>query len=585
MIAGPPPTHRRAARTSLGWLALIVGCGLAAWLGSRFGAGDADGAFTPQVQGAGVELEAEALEREAVGRGATVAVNASPPEASGSSAAPAASATGTRLRTVDERGGALGGIPIVARHQGSTRPLGRTDDEGWLIAELPGVRPLILAGCSDDWLGERLLDSREPADGDPVEVALRPAGRASGQVLDSRQRPVGEDVLIVALPAVHSSPTVERLEQLRAWPHDAPSARTDEQGRFELRGLDPEVRYLLRGAGSGWVLREDDEPQRLAGEHRVCTADPLWAAAVELLDTAGRPASVSLELEPNGAERAEFLGVPLTAWPLQTSVMRWNGLGATRDALPPHVRLFAFTGGDPDAEVAPFVYQALLPGYEAASRRVDAVRVGRLSLRREPLTLSPRATGFGQLELMHLSAAGELRPLPEGELVLFDDSQVFRLHVEATPTGSATLGPVPYGRYGYQYKAADGTVQSQELDEGQQVQVVVGEDPGLARVDLGPVGRVELRVRTPDDHPYWGCLTVLIGEPGGVWFDGDGSLTWTGVQRVHFPGPPYLLDPLPAGTFRFVLDAPFEIEIEGGYDLTVESGRPQVIEYAAPFPR
>ncbi|MHC4378466.1 MAG: hypothetical protein ACYS26_17835, partial [Planctomycetota bacterium] len=518
------------------------------------------------------------------GRGALVPIDASPPIAA-ASPGPVVSGDSTRLRTVDDRGRAVGNVPVVARHQGTTRALGRTDADGWLEVVLQNERPLILAGSSDDWLGERLLGASEPPAGATVEVLLLQAGRATGQVLDSRQRPVGADVLIVALPAAHATPTADRLEQLRAFPHDAPSARTDEQGRFELTGLDLEGEYLLRGAGSGWVLRQDEEPQVLTGAHWVCTADPLWAAAIELLDTDGRPAAVSMQLEPHGAERAEFLGTPLTPWPLETSAVRWNGLGATRVNQPAHVRLFAFTGGDPDGELAPFVYQALLPGYESASRRVDAVRVGRRPLRREPLTLSPRATGFGQVELMHLDAAGELRPLPEGELVLFDDSQVFRLHVDATPAGSATLGPVPHGRYGYQFKAADGTVQSQEQESGQQLQVVVGREPGLARVDLGPVGSVELQVRTPDGRPYWGSLTVMIGEPGGVWFDSDNSLTWSGVQRVHFAGPPYRLDPLPQGTFRFVLDAPFEIEIEGGYDISVEPGRPQVIEYAASFPR
>jgi hypothetical protein len=439
-------------------------------------------------------------------------------------------------------------------------------------------------GCSEVWIGERLVHSNQPGPDEALEVALRPAGRFTGQVLDDRQRPVGADVLVVALPAAHASPSAERLEQLRAWPHDAPSAHTDADGRFELTGLDPEARYLLRGGGSGWVLRDDGEARVLAGTHAVRTADPLWAAAVELLDTDGRPAAVSLALEPQGAERAEFLGTRLETWPLETSAVRWNGLGAAREALPPHVRLFAFTGGDPDAEVAPFVYQALFPGYEAASRRVDAVRVGRRPLRREALTLSPRATGFGQLELMHLGTAGELRPLPEGELVMFDDSQVFRLHVRETESGSATLGPIPFGRYGYQFKAADGTVQSREQADGQQLQVLVGREPALARVDLGPVGSVELRVRTPDDRPFWGSLTVLIGEPSGVWFDSDNTLTWSGVQRVHFPAPPYRLDPVPVGTFRFVLDAPFEIQVEGGYDITVESDAHQVIEYAAPFP-
>ena len=585
MLVGRRPTPLRTARTSLGWVGLILGCALAAWLGSRFGAGDPTGASGPAPSGAETEVQAESLERDDPERGTLVAIDPSPPTAA-ANAAPVVAGEGTRLRTVDDRGRPVGNVPLVARHQGTTRALGRTDAEGWLEAALPMERPLILAGCADDWLGERLLGASEPDAADTtVEVQLRPAGRATGQVLDSRQNPVGADVLVVALPAVHATPTADRLEQLRAFPHDAPSARTDEQGRFELTGLDPEGEYLLRGAGSGWVLRQDEEPQVLTGAHRVCTADPLWAAAVELLDTDGRPAAVSLQLEPHGSERAEFLGTPLSAWPLETSAVRWNGLGATRENQPAHVRLFAFTGGDPDGELAPFVYQALLPGYESASRRVDAVRVGRRPLRREPLTLSPRSTGFGQLELMHLDAAGELRPLPEGELVLFDDSQVFRLHVAATPSGSATLGPVPHGRYGYQFKAADGTVQSQELESGQQLQVLVGREPGLARVDLGPVGSVELRVRTPDGRPYWGSLTVLVGEPGGVWFDSDQSLTWSGVQRVHFAGPPYHLDPLPQGTFRFVLDAPFEIEIEGGYDISVEPGRPQVIEYAAPFPR
>ena len=583
MIVGRRPTTARKAQSSIGWIGLLLGCALAAWLGARFGLGKTAGTSGPspsEPESAPVE---EALELDRSGRSALVAVDPSPPAPA--SATPNAIGERTRLRTVDDRGRPIGNVPLVARHQGTDHALGRSDGEGWLEAPLPPERPLILSGCTEDWLGERMLDSAEPGEGTTVEVMLTPAGRATGQVLDTRQRPVGADVLIVALPVDHFAPTAERLEHLRAFPHSAPSARTDEQGRFELAGLDPMGKYLLRGAGSGWVLRQSDAPQVLAGTHRVCTADPLWAAAIELLGVDGRPAAVSMQLEPNGAERAEFLGAALTAWPLETSAVRWNGLGSAREEQPHHVRLFAFTGGDPDSDLAPFVYQALLPGYEPASRRLDAVRVGRSPLRREPLTLSPRATGFGQLELMHLGPSGALLPLPEGKLVLFDDSQVFRLHVSATPAGSVTLGPVPYGRYGYQFKAADGTVQSRGQADGQQKQVVVGPEIGLAHVDLGPVGSVELQVRTPDGHPFWGSLTVLVGEPGGVWFGSDSSLTWSGVQRVHFAGPPYRLDPLPQGTFRFVLGAPFEIEIEGGYDISVESGRPQVIEYAAPFPR
>lgn len=567
---------------ALRWIVILAACCLAAWLGSRVG-GSAQEPLDPRTP----EADSASVASEALVSlsGDALRVEPVPPEPRPWAPIENSSSDWT-VRTVDSQGAPVAGVPVIARRGARTWDLGTSDSSGEVGLAVDASSRFLLVGCDDDWRGSRLVEAAELATDEPsdrvLDLQLSPAGHATGQLVDTRGQSVGPGVLVVAMPYFHAQPDASRVEDLRARTHDAPSARTDEGGRFELNGLDPKERYTLWGAGAGWVLADESAAEVLAGQHLVRRADPMWAVALELRDDLGEPARVPLDLVSRGAERAEFLGPPLEAWPLESNAALWNGLGALREELPPNVRLFAFSGGNPESQETPFVYQALFPGYESASRQVRAARVGQGQLPRERVTLSRRAQQFGEFELMHLDSQGGLSPIPSGELVLFDENQVFNLWVPATPEGSLRLGPVPFGRYGFRFRSEDGISQSVEPPEGVPTELlVVGPDPSLATIELGAGGSVEIEVNLLDGRPHWGSLSVLIGEPGSVWFDEDGAIEWTGVHRVHFSGPPYRIDHLPSGFFRFVLDSPFQIEIEGGRDLQVIPDQLQLVRLQA----
>lgn len=72
----------------------------------------------------------------------------------------------------------------------------------------------------------------------PVEIKLQPAGSLVGQVMDDSGKPLSQLFL-------HHAPQIEGDDPTAISALPKPEYRTNEQGRFEIRGLAPGVKYNL----------------------------------------------------------------------------------------------------------------------------------------------------------------------------------------------------------------------------------------------------------------------------------------------------------------------------------------------------
>jgi protocatechuate 3,4-dioxygenase beta subunit len=163
------------------------------------------------------------------------------------------------------------------------RPLGRTDENGWLRADAAGLPPIVRVVVQADGYGEESALARAPGE---VTVRLLPQTRASGRVVERG----------TAKPVAGLTVTCDRQETTSA---------TD--GTFALSGISP-GRRRIEARGEGWAGAQS-EPFSLGPADSVrdlvVEVSPAFALAGRVL-AEGRPVpGAEVELRtPDGFERS-----------------------------------------------------------------------------------------------------------------------------------------------------------------------------------------------------------------------------------------------------------------------------------------
>ncbi len=197
--------------------------------------------------------------------------------------------TGGSLRGVVRA--AESGIPLPEAEVSTSRSFRRaspTDAQGRFVLE--GISPFqVTVHARAPGRAVRAVSIRERFGEDlpsSVEILLRVGRRARGRVVDTDEQPLS-DVYVAAAASVHDSE--RRFLQHLDWrvTHSGPD------GRFELEGLDPELRHVLVLHAPGRGFRTLDFPVVEPGQEMVELGDIVLPSPAELggrvIDAQGSP--------------------------------------------------------------------------------------------------------------------------------------------------------------------------------------------------------------------------------------------------------------------------------------------------------
>jgi hypothetical protein len=460
----------------------------------------------------------------------------------------------------DQRGLPLRGATIRLSGAGSSRLLGRTSDEGWLIvAQLfahvraEADEPQLLVQCAG--YASALVDlSEDPRD--RIDVRLTEGAVLRGQLVDPGGVPVEASALVVATP--HPALTRELVSSLfrgveRA---DVLWTRSDARGRFEVRDLRPGVVHSMWAAGGDWIsghatrATPSSDPVSLTVHHG-------WAARIVLSDETGEPVGSSDAYLVAGRDSVAVSSpdAPLRMLPpfhaqlagldeeaLSTTASRRFLLASSTSRVPPVLRL----SFEP-------------PGYARCETHVCMEPLTRLG-ESTPVTLHRRAGGFGDLEVEIVGREPAGEDVERGRFTLeLTSSTSGSVHLRLdTRTPTTVLRGIPTGRYSARVTARSGDFSYPERTASA-LDIVVDSTPARIVLDMARWARLSLSIVEPDGTAYRGpaSFAVLRGRRSndGASFEGTGD-------SVSFHGTPYVIQGLDAGEYALSVSHPPNVEFE-----------------------
>ncbi|MCA8980939.1 MAG: hypothetical protein H6831_03760 [Planctomycetes bacterium] len=501
--------------------------------------------------------------------------------AASASGAPVSSGKEQRLavlRVIDaESGAAVAGASVWSSEvPGVQSPLGETDDDGLLTIS---GRVEILTVAQDGYATatESIGDAAPPE----LVVALMREAVITGQVVDVRGLPTSKRPLVLAYADGSAPPKSQVASWLtRKWP-GLHISRVDRTGAFELSGLQRGEKYTLAVAGEGVVL-----PRRvdgvLAGETGVTIeVRQLFGAVVRVVSQGGGPLRTSEDLWA--------LPGPQWTWPER----EWRGLATdslegalsglsseqtSRLWSDRYVWLFWTDAPSEPPALGPIRFSGHLAGYHRFDGNVELPPVSG-DLAEVRLELSPAASAWGRLNVTILHGDS---PQPRtrapirggvGDLVLktTDTGRTFTRPLASLDDDVIRIDGVPEGDYllylttkhGAFNSAKDDAPVSLHIDGEQQVDVTV---------DISGLCSVNFDVKS-DTEPYRGELGLEVHR-----------MSSPASTFVSFESPPFILQGLPPGQYRFTMYTPALSTSEDWVELSIpgRSGEAAVIRFAAP---
>lgn len=453
----------------------------------------------------------------------------------------------TEIHVLDSEDSPVPGAAVFGWTGVRRTSIGETNEVGVISASITAFEGLVV--IEKPFCVER-VDTHGAS---PKELYLRlKEGRTiRGRVMIAGTHTPAAGVNVVALASSIRSSTDSILMAAQGEP-TVPACVSEEDGAFEIAGLDYKTSYTLEAGGSGYVMPYGYTLQ--PGDNRAPQLEVkrLYGIHVFTVDDSGRVPDVSPRL---GVDSCAFMSMDRCGDVESVSSFGPAALLCTHGTANPWVSteyslfedvcLFAAAS---DAEaVGPIVLRKCVPGFEPAGFELWALPVTDHIAQRQ-VHLEPREGG--KLNVGHLSV---------------------RLDGTNGLTSSATLtSPIPeiYIRY---------------VDSGEQLFAAVDTSVDLDRIGSAPVGAVRAEiVRERLKSPAWqeGCVEQFLHDglnviaiDASMWGavelvvrsrDGKNSLSGPArfdvmsedggrrIRSLRFSGAPYRYYGLDAGSYRVV---------------------------------
>lgn len=474
------------------------------------------------------------------------------------------------LRVKTSTGAAVETAEVFQRAARGVERLGAVDEAGELEVQAVRGARVVLVATAPGWASASVLvpDPRP----DALTISLSEGATIAGRIERFDGSTAGEGIHVVALPA-HLSLSLNGLkpERLLGDP-EVRLTQSDASGAFELRDLDPKLRYSVIAGGNGLV---QESPRHFVApgssdlELVVLRAHALF---LRLVEPTGDPVEFPAEYVGPGGVKVT-LADRSARFASGYAPSHWMcGIPPELEDPPDHARLFVFVSLTNAPVVGPVELSASPPGYQR----------GNLSVLVPPLEhgvfeqawiMTPTGTGFGSLNVSFLGLPVRADPAnrfgSRGFVKLAVDERRFLKYAVPASSGlSHRIDHVPHGRYRVSFESVpDHAIVPEAGGEGRLVEI--GEVPTAVEFDFSRQGALELLVTAPNGRPYLGELTVTLNI-GALKEEPDRSIVWAGGRAAFFR-PPYVLYGLQPGAFAVRAEDPLPTE-QSWSSFVVESG-------------
>lgn len=394
-------------------------------------------------------------------------------------------------------------------------------------------------------------------------VELHPDFRIRGQVVDLAGQAAPEGVTVAAFHGPRPQPAAFEAGSLAsgASGHRLVHAQTDAHGAFELRGLEPSLRYSLVAGGAGLISPNAVQavaPAPEGGEAIQIQVAHTWGVSIRVVGEDGAPLPGSRQLFHGTRGLTTRVMGAHGAHPLPT--IPWMALlGLSSDDLQPKIptidseRWVLF--GRPLNQNPRIHLQWAGPGYRDAALTAELEPIDQ-GIREVTLEVTQETMGFGSMQVelhgsvLQEATAGEIvapdlivELFPQDEPALSRDG-LYRCIIPSAIDGVVEIDGIPYGNYQVEIRARNKFWRSPR----EQHLLQVSHEPASLRVDLEQLGLARIEVLDEDGFP----LSVKARVRFHQWQPREGHHAFQYIR----PGK-NTITMLPPGEYRFYAEAPF----------------------------
>jgi hypothetical protein len=385
--------------------------------------------------------------------------------------------------------------------------------------------------------------------GDECKVELAPSRAIRGRAVTESGAPAPSGLAVYACAIrQHRFSLAQRIQHSLSGLPSLASATTEEGGFFEISGLDRNGTYALICGGRGWICRRSNH--RVAPEHTEPVTLTVWRGyACVLTFVSDFGVDIPAHLTPRLTYAAEPFGNK--SYVVAAGANSWEGdllqYGCDWDFVYQDWRrqMFLVAAADPNLPAQRFESEIEVAGFVDTRCEIELAPVVPEFMTESQVTLSQRASGFGQVEASfdisyQLSTApGEVwRPAIMWVLQSVDDPGLrFEYAVDRPSKGPVVARGLPWGRYSSSLGANRG---SWAPDPDAVRFVDVGQEPSKLRFDARRSGCLHVSITNRNLPPGGSLEAFLVRE--------DGS----GVNAIFF-SPPYVVECAEPGRFILVI--------------------------------
>ncbi len=358
--------------------------------------------------------------------------------------------------------------------------------------------------------------------------------------------------------------STERIEASIDGRGPMPIATTDDRGEFEIRGLDPKMRYRVIAGGRGFCTPQSFAFDLHAGTSNapiVLTAYPVYGLAIQVREEEGRLPQLGSDLG------GKWWGTPSPLAQGARVVMSGDWTAALLGVRHPKARssfdrVNYFICAMDEGDSIDVHFEIHYPGYEPVSARLPAWRAIE-RLRGEEVRIVPSGAGFGALTVWLEPVEDVPVALPEhasrspSTLFLTEvdgEQREIRIGLSELHRGYQKIQGVPFGVYAARFRAPHQLYRFPPSTEAPEI-VTVSEVEAALRVPLIDLGSLEIELQDAAGARFCGAVSGshvrAVGRETDAFF---------------FDSPPYLIPLLPSGAYSIsvfasgaVLEADFDI--------------------------
>jgi hypothetical protein len=454
-----------------------------------------------------------------------------------------------------ERGDPIPDAVAVLASDGALIHRGTTDQNGNAVLAVAGGQSLVLGVTAQGYVAYRATLS-DPLPARTV-VVLRSSVTIRGRVQQPDGRPPPAPMLVVAWPTHRQAPSPDDLRLLFAGTPLLPAVETDPAGEFLLDGLSEGRSYLVAAGNTGWTTRAVSEhecrvvPGNRENEPLVLTIWKVFACVARArLEDGGEPpeakeiGSWSVVVPRSARTVAEIeLGLSRIAEAMagqQVSRPR-NWLDLQDDW---RFRVLAYTSSEDHLKT---LITYWVPGLAPGRAEVHLPHfTGNLPVRN--VFLAPKTRDFGTLRVTIRADHDVLAsPGTSSAATLFLEpadrrGDEIRIRMASLGSGVHEFRDIPAGRYRARLVAERGSFQQPPTNRPARP-ITIGLHAATIEFDLRGLAAVQLvfREQRGSEVADVGRIVVTPQSPDGAESYG----------MCGFRGPPYLLQGLNPGRYRF----------------------------------